>query len=637
MARLNEPPLSTESVEALKRRFIRQNREFAKINSSQSLRIRALECDVSRMLAENLSFREEILRLQNQLTLPQPTVETSEVKSVRNQLQAKLEEIGSLVAGLGSLEKVERPKRIQDPSTWRPKVPNLHLSGQEPRMPQIAEDKYYPRRTLEAEEIRALRLSDQSNESPDLGPPPVARFDCEDPIKFDPPAPKEPVTRDAEDEENLPAEMSVNLETRRKRKDCQSKVEPNSELRANVSTKTERTAVDRTGTKRKLNVRDSDDIPKLAPTEDFRYSRRSSNAADILKPKATKEATKATLTTNAEVEQLPAAPIVKERKVLGDKSVNMSPRKAAVSSKPGKKIDEDGHKPAHNSDTSKARARKPRTSAFQPVSVKIEPGLEPVEVQLEPSDNDAVPPTTPAPDLFSPPASEPSILSTTEGMDRRGNAVKGANLEGLTRPSRRVRSTINYAEPSLNTKMRRPDKSLVDAVYMRPTSNPPPSSEKEKKPTRIVFIKREADDDMDSAWKTANEANEPNSPSAAKAASLAQHQESRTSASRPDLEERAARRLSDKMQELEISDHKSYSPADQVVNARPTARQRRHSSIPAPVEADGAEELVSSSSPLNEADAKPAARPRVSFSSGKLGTVQDGRADRTSRRRSMMV
>jgi len=270
------------------------------------------------MLAENLSLREEILRLQNQLTLSQPKSETSEVESVRNQLQAKLEEIGSLVAGLGSLQKVERPKKTQDPSTWRPKVPNLHLSGLEPRMPAIAEDKYYPRRTLEAEEIRALRLSDQSNESPDLGPPPVAHFECEDPIKFDPPAPKEPATRDTEDEENIPAEMSVNLETRRKRKDSQSKVEPNNELLPDVSTDVEQTVPIRTSTKRKLNVRDSDDVPKLAPTEDFRYSRRSSNAADIVKSKSTKEATKATPALNAEVQQSVAAPIVNERKVLGD-------------------------------------------------------------------------------------------------------------------------------------------------------------------------------------------------------------------------------------------------------------------------------------------------------------------------------
>ena len=346
----------------------------------------------------------------------------------------------------------------------------------------------------------------------------------------------------------------------------------------------------------------------------------------------------------------------------------MSPRKAALYSKPGKKNDEAAEKPAANPDLIKARARKPRVSAVQPVAVKVEPGLEPVEVHLEPSDNDALPPTTPAPNLFFPPASEPSVLNTTERVDRQGNAVKGANLEGMTRPTRRIRSAVNYAEPSLNTKMRRPDKSLVDAVYMRSTSNPPPSSE--KKPMRIVFVKKEAEDDTDSAWKSLNatEGNEPVSPSATKVASLALHQESKSvkpsddhtgaraaintlagaraepSKTQLNTEERAARRLSDKMQELDIADHKTTSPAERPVNATLTARQRRHSAISGATEVDQAEDMLSkdedilhSSPAANDVDAKVAARPRVSFVSGRAGAVQAARSDRASRRRSMVV
>jgi len=266
---------------------------------------------VSRVLAENLNLREEILRLQNQLIASQPALETSEVDNVKSQLQAKLEEIGSLVAGLGLLQRAERPKRPQDPSTWRPVVPNLYLSGQEPRMPAIAEDKYYPRRTLEAAEIRALRVSDQSNESPDLGPPPVAHFDCEDPIKFDPPAPKEPARKELEDEENIPAEMSVNLETRRKRKDSQSRVESTGETSASEQGTSNETVPIRTSTKRKLNVRDSDEMQKLAPVEDFRYSRRSSITGDVSKPKGVRESD--------------IMPGLKERKVLGDSKLRFGP------------------------------------------------------------------------------------------------------------------------------------------------------------------------------------------------------------------------------------------------------------------------------------------------------------------------
>ena len=58
------PPANFDEV---KRRFIRQNRELAKNNSSQSLRIRSLEVEVSKLLADNLDLREHILGLENEL------------------------------------------------------------------------------------------------------------------------------------------------------------------------------------------------------------------------------------------------------------------------------------------------------------------------------------------------------------------------------------------------------------------------------------------------------------------------------------------------------------------------------------------------------------------------------------------
>ena len=51
----------------VKRRFIRQNRELAKNNSSQSLRIRSLELEISKLLSDNLGLREQVLGLQNEL------------------------------------------------------------------------------------------------------------------------------------------------------------------------------------------------------------------------------------------------------------------------------------------------------------------------------------------------------------------------------------------------------------------------------------------------------------------------------------------------------------------------------------------------------------------------------------------
>lgn len=231
------------------------------------------------MLAENLNLREEILRLQNQLSAAQNTVDVSSVEIVRSQLQAKIEEIGHLVAGLGLTQSAETEKRIADPSSWKPSIPRALYMSQEARLPAIPEGKQHPRRTLESDEIRALRLSQHSNESPDLGPPPVAHFDSEDPIKFDTqPLPTQEESEQVPDDgEILPATMSINLETRRKRRDGSSRL---SSIFTDVAEDPAPTKVLRTGAKRKLSVRETDDAPKAAIKDDFRFSWKVSTATE---------------------------------------------------------------------------------------------------------------------------------------------------------------------------------------------------------------------------------------------------------------------------------------------------------------------------------------------------------------------
>jgi hypothetical protein len=165
MARLNEPPASAapgpgtngETVDAVKRRFLRQNRELAKINSQQSVRIRNLETEGSRLLAENLSLREQVLQLQNTLESNASRPSFENIEAVKGRLETKLQEFVSLVAELGDLKKVdERPRcksqtaatrRSPDERQWRS---GLGLQEVENAMlPTIAEDKFYPRRTME--------------------------------------------------------------------------------------------------------------------------------------------------------------------------------------------------------------------------------------------------------------------------------------------------------------------------------------------------------------------------------------------------------------------------------------------------------------------------------------------------------
>ncbi|KAK9452913.1 hypothetical protein V1511DRAFT_122006 [Dipodascopsis uninucleata] len=64
MARLAEQP-AMETIDSVKRRFLRQNRELARINSNHSSRISNLESKISALLAENLELRQQVITLQH--------------------------------------------------------------------------------------------------------------------------------------------------------------------------------------------------------------------------------------------------------------------------------------------------------------------------------------------------------------------------------------------------------------------------------------------------------------------------------------------------------------------------------------------------------------------------------------------
>ena len=134
-------------------------------NSAQSIRIRSLECETSRLLSENITLREHNIQLQRQLesTGNRPSV-TDRLNQIRNQLEAKLTELGGLVYELGTVDKKSRrssaiqsgrpdgqiPKKSPDQRNWKNAFTLSDITGhQEGRLPPILEDKLYPRRTLE--------------------------------------------------------------------------------------------------------------------------------------------------------------------------------------------------------------------------------------------------------------------------------------------------------------------------------------------------------------------------------------------------------------------------------------------------------------------------------------------------------
>lgn len=553
-------PPPTDFLE-VKRRFIRQNRELAKNNSSQSLRIRSLELEVSKLLSDNLELREKVFRLEGELFTARGKISSDAVRKVKDALLAKIGELSGVVEGLDDAAEEQEPRSERSvgkpmmEGQWRERQPLAELM-RDSQMPTIVEDKLYPRRTLNAEEIQAIRLSGTgSNESPDLGPPPVAHFDYGDPEKA-PASPTQTSPSRAGEDDGLPG-LSVNLETRRRRKDGQPKLEirrhsilPQSPEKSDAEPST----MLRTGAKRKLSDREIDQPIKPPTQADFTFSRRGESKAIVAETERESESEPAQQMSVESAQDVATTPSKPVRKVLGDKSVNQSPRKNNVpaTGKPNKPEKEESKKPEKPAPKSnpvsvRGQSRNRRGSNIpQPSPSHDDTNILPT-VEIPPPSTDAPtepPPKTPAAptDIFSPTPSEPSArqpsqpepragtpppsdLSTLSTTSAEGAGPAGAGASG--RPSRRARSAVNYAEPSLVAKMRRPGRGMVDAVTglqdtRRKSSNASgvtvtgerkvPVEEQQRKGRKIeekeevgdaeVFIKPEPTEDDEEAWKS---------------------------------------------------------------------------------------------------------------------------------------
>lgn len=136
------------------------------MNSTQSVKIRNLETQISQLVAENCSVRGEVNQLRVALDESRSERRLKNVDEIRNELQGKLREVEALVGGLGEIgkrksnhrresEAVRSPQKSPNQKAWRSQqsigdVIDLPQSRQpEGFMPTIVEDKHFPRRTLE--------------------------------------------------------------------------------------------------------------------------------------------------------------------------------------------------------------------------------------------------------------------------------------------------------------------------------------------------------------------------------------------------------------------------------------------------------------------------------------------------------
>jgi hypothetical protein len=144
----------------------------------------------------------------------------------------------------------------------------------------VVSSQEYERLTpCSADEIQEM-LDEPDSQSPDIGPPPVARFDNEGPITFNP----EQANEEQNDDGNQDGEpaLSANLETRKKRRESGPKlnirrVSMFESPPENVEEEPQK--VTKTGSKRKFSVQEDEDKIQ-SNSEPFRFSRRNAPGSE---------------------------------------------------------------------------------------------------------------------------------------------------------------------------------------------------------------------------------------------------------------------------------------------------------------------------------------------------------------------
>lgn len=128
----------------------------------QSLRIRSLESEVSHLLGENVSLREQVINLTQEIERLESAKSLHDgVYEIKNRLDTKIAELNGLASELGMLPRKtgklgDKPGAESDyPKATalesRPRATDLECNTEldDGKLPAILEDKYYPRRTLE--------------------------------------------------------------------------------------------------------------------------------------------------------------------------------------------------------------------------------------------------------------------------------------------------------------------------------------------------------------------------------------------------------------------------------------------------------------------------------------------------------
>lgn len=529
--------------------MLRQNRDLAKSNNVRALRIRDLENECACILSENLELRSRILGLEKQIQDSDARRIADHALAIKAKLESQLTEWGALIAGLG----LEPPIKRLSPRIGKSTRQRMSFSANRPSPSQrrlrdvardieelghISEGKSCPRRSMKyappmtpevpsvltplslssPEQILALRSeADWADwtDSPELGPPPISKFIDEDPVKVDSPSRlTEPeIAQEASPRHRTeppvsfpsPRLFSPHADSAQVYKTTElsppspspsPKITRPPPVHQQPETPPDTLAfqqIVKTGSKRKLGVREDIENILIQPVAVDNQASKAATEKLFIQDRAIGKNLKE-LTSARKDDREGKGVHLNVRKPLAAKSTNddfRSPKKMG--------------KPAATDvlSTSKVYPAKPKTSGSRTkpkgknnssskAAVAPEPEISPPS-PMEPAVRLSEPP------MLSPSSPEP-ILSDNA---HRGDTPPPPDISSkgeASRPGRRNRAAISYAEPNLRDKMRRPGKKLYDAVAGESKHSRPSSGQAETPAPEPQQMKR--DSPAGESWQT---------------------------------------------------------------------------------------------------------------------------------------
>lgn len=300
-----------------------------------------------------------------------------------------------------------------------------------------------------AELVAICAEAEETNGSPDLGPPPTSRYVEDDPVKIDSPSRSigtlEPSPKIKGEVLPLPDALQQPKLEPKKRPVLSTTVPPTEEPKVARTLDVPARQILKAGSKRKFGDENTHSNVARAMSE----KDDAENPQVIKEPKHSRiEKDIVSAKNSSGIGHAASRP----RKPLGEKSTNddlVSPKKITKSAMGNLK------KTSYESDRALAPLKKKRVV---PIKLDVPPIPPPsaIEVPHEP--------TTPSADpgqIFS---NTPETKSAQEDTKDTPPPTDISVHGETSRPSRRARPAISYAEPSLRDKMRRPTKELFDAV-----------------------------------------------------------------------------------------------------------------------------------------------------------------------------